>query len=106
MINSHWGCWVSWLLPGKKRRKEEIYQKEEEKSKGKARLNLYNYVLFKPFRVSPRCGRGWVAWILHAGGEGGFLWSLPMEVEIVKCGFWRKLPLLLLLWRTNAVDQN
>ena len=26
-------------------------------------------------------------------------------VEIVKCGFWRKLPLLPLLWHANAVDK-
>ena len=26
--------------------------------------------------------------------------------EIVKCGFWCKLPLLPLLWHTNAVDEN
>ena len=25
--------------------------------------------------------------------------------EIVKCGFWRKLPLLPLLWHANAVDE-
>ena len=83
MITSHWGCWVSSLLTEKKE-KRGIYQKEEEKSKGKARLNLYNYVLFTPFRVSSRCGRGWVAWILPAGGEVGFLWLLLTEV----LGFW------------------
>ena len=27
-------------------------------------------------------------------------------VEIVKWGFWRKLPLLPLLWHANAVDEN
>ena len=32
-------------------------------------------------------------------------WS-NMEVEIVKCGFWCKLPLLPLLWHANAVDEN
>ena len=26
--------------------------------------------------------------------------------EMVKCGFWRKLPLLPLLWHANAVDEN
>ena len=26
--------------------------------------------------------------------------------EIVKCGFWRKLPLLPLLWHANTVDEN
>ena len=26
--------------------------------------------------------------------------------EIVKCGFWCKLPLLPLLWHANAVDEN
>ena len=28
------------------------------------------------------------------------------SVEIVKWGFWRKLPLLPLLWHTNAIDEN
>ena len=28
------------------------------------------------------------------------------EIEIVKWGFWHKLPLLPLLWCTNAVDEN
>ena len=32
--------------------------------------------------------------------------SLSAEPEIVKCGFWRKLPLLPLLWHANAVDEN
>ena len=27
-------------------------------------------------------------------------------LEIVKCGFWRKLSLLPLLWCANAVDEN
>ena len=35
MITSHWGCGVSWLLPEKKKRKEEIYKKEEQKNKGR-----------------------------------------------------------------------
>ena len=26
--------------------------------------------------------------------------------EIVKCGFWHKLPLLPLLWHANAIDEN
>ena len=49
MVTSHWGCRVSWLLP-KKREKEDIYQNEEEKSKGKAGLILYNFVFFYPFQ--------------------------------------------------------
>ena len=31
---------------------------------------------------------------------------LKYPLEIVKCGFWRKLPLLPLLWCANAVDEN
>ena len=82
MITSHWGCWVLWLLPKKKiKRKVEISQKDKRKEQRKPRLNLYN-VLFTPFRVSPRCGRGWVVWILPTGGEGGFLWLLPTEVLV------------------------
>ena len=29
-----------------------------------------------------------------------------LSLEIVKCGFWRKLPLLPLLWHANAIDEN
>ena len=29
-----------------------------------------------------------------------------IPLEIVKCGFWHKLPLLPLLWHANAVDEN
>ena len=34
------------------------------------------------------------------------LYKISESVEIVKCGFWRKLPLLPLLWHSNAVDEN
>ena len=66
------------------KRKVEISQKDKRKEQRKARLNLYNYVLFTPFRVSPRCGRGWVAWILPTGGEGGFF----MVTSHGGAGFW------------------
>ena len=29
-----------------------------------------------------------------------------VKLEIVKCGFWHKLPLLPLLWHANTVDEN
>ena len=78
MITSHWRCWVSWLLPEKKKRRGNI-SKRRRKEQRKARLNLYNYVLFTPFRVSPRYGRGWVVWILPTGGEGGFYGYFPQR---------------------------
>ena len=36
---------------------------------------------------------------------GGLIEALLGE-EIVKCRFWRKLPLLPLLWHANTVDEN
>ena len=41
------------------------------------------------------------------GIESDYIVSQRNSVlEIVKCGFWHKLPLLPLLWHTNAVDEN
>ena len=35
-----------------------------------------------------------------------FMSNFPKPLEIVKCRFWRKLPLLPLLWHTNTIDGN
>ena len=35
-----------------------------------------------------------------------FATFLGLPVEIVKCGFWCKLPLLPLLWHANTIDKN
>ena len=63
----------------KKKEKRGNISKTRRKEQRKARLNLYNYVLFTPFTISPRCGRRWVGWILPTGGEGGFYGYFPQR---------------------------
>ena len=33
MITSHWGCWVSWLLPEKKIEKRKYIKKKKKRAK-------------------------------------------------------------------------
>ena len=97
IFSSCWGSWfhghsplrgggrVLWLLPiYKKKEKRGNISKRRRKEQRKARLNLYIYVLFTPFRVSSHCGRGWVSWILPAGGKG---WVF-MVTSHGGAGFW------------------
>ena len=45
--------------------------------------------------------------MMHVGEQGDKILSIYIEnPEIVKCGFWCKLPLLPLLWHANTVDEN
>ena len=51
-------------------------------------LKMYGFSLVNSAPVAP-----------EGDGKGG-------TSELVKCGFWPKLPLLPLLWHANAVDEN
>ena len=104
IVTSCWGSWFQGYSPlgervgfydhfslgmlgfmvtsGKKEKRRNI-SKRRRKEQRKARLNLYNYVLFTSFRVSPRCGRGWVVWILPTGGEGGFYGYFPWRCSFL-----------------------
>ena len=50
MITSHWGCWVSWLVPEKKEKKRKFIKKKKKKSKGKARLKFIQFCFVYTFQ--------------------------------------------------------
>ena len=75
--------------------KEQMFKQKYEK---------YNKILNRLTWVNA-CSSG-ISIATGISSVATFATFVGLPVEIVKCGFWRKLPLLPLLWHANTTDEN